>query len=145
MQSRIYQSAAQGDDPEHDGPEAQDRHEPTEILPVFCTSSKAYQAMVKKGGQVPGFEDRQATEVPQLISHAKESTADRRIYTYIRFLVDFIQEMYSLHLWSTQDEEQIQFACEESINDALMSLNKVLLLPIPSSHTLAKTPGTHIL
>ena len=75
---------------------------------------------------MPGFENCQATEIPQLISHAKKSTVDRRTYAYLRFLVDFIQEMYSLHLWSAQDEERIQFACEENINDALVSLSKVL-------------------
>ena len=82
---------------------------------------------------MPGFENCQATEIPQLISHAKKSTVDRRTYAYIRFLIDFIQEMYSLHLWSAQDEEQIQLACEEILDDALVSLNKVLY----------STPPTH--
>ena len=99
----------------------------TEDLPVFCVSSQAYQAL-GKGVSVPGFEDPDTTEIPQLIRHAKGLTVDRRSHACKRFLNEFLQEMHSLHFWSSLDK-QSQIAYQEIVRDALTLLKKVFLPP----------------
>ncbi|KAI7365368.1 hypothetical protein KC328_g18655, partial [Hortaea werneckii] len=75
----LDQENAEEEDPEHFNPEEdlRDYDEVARNLLVFCVSSRAYQKLsgrLKKDKDVPGFEDVQQTEMPQLQAHCKKLT-----------------------------------------------------------------------
>ncbi|RYP15066.1 hypothetical protein DL765_005960 [Monosporascus sp. GIB2] len=85
-------------------------------LPVFCISSLAYQSLSNlsdNGNPMRGFESPEATEIPQLIEHAKKLTENRRAQAYGQFLNSFLQNMNSLYIWVSQDEGDVQLTDEE--------------------------------
>ncbi|RYP81934.1 hypothetical protein DL769_001778 [Monosporascus sp. CRB-8-3] len=85
-------------------------------LPVFCISSRAYQALSNLSDNenpMLGFESSEATEIPQLIEHAKKITESRRSQAYGQFLNSFLQNMNSLYIWVSQDEGEVQLTDEE--------------------------------
>ncbi|RYP69257.1 hypothetical protein DL771_006225 [Monosporascus sp. 5C6A] len=85
-------------------------------LPVFCISSRAYQSLSNlsgNGNPMLGFESSEATEIPQLIEHAKKLTESRRAQAYGQFLNSFLQNMNSLYIWLSQDEGEVQLTDEE--------------------------------
>lgn len=103
-------------------------------LRVFCVSSRAYQSLcglVRTRTPCLGLETREATGIPQLISHAKTLTESQRTHTCVQFLNDLLQNMNSLRLWAVQDNDEICLTDEEkqaqvdSVKSALMALEKV--------------------
>lgn len=121
-------------DPEE---ELRDYDDLADKLPVFCVSSRAYQSLcgiIQPRIETPGFEDAEATEVPQLISHAKKLTEIRRAHACVQFLNDFLQNMNSLHLWVMQDDNEIHLtdmekqAQVDNVKSALVTLENVCLL-----------------
>ncbi|RYP90460.1 hypothetical protein DL770_003433 [Monosporascus sp. CRB-9-2] len=85
-------------------------------LPVFCISSRAYQSLSNLSDNenpMLGFESSGATEIPQLIEHAKRLTESRRTQAYGQFLNSFLQNMNSLYIWVSQDEGEVQLTDEE--------------------------------
>lgn len=111
-------------------------------LPVFCVSSKGYQSLLnldRDGNLILGFESPEATEIPQLIVHAKKLTESRRAYACVQFLNGLLQNMISLRLWVTEDEDEVILTDEEKqaqidqVKAALVSLEKVLFLISPQT------------
>ncbi|KAI7516520.1 hypothetical protein KC331_g22048, partial [Hortaea werneckii] len=87
----LDQENAEEEDPEHFNPEEdlRDYDEVARNLPVFCVSSRAYQKLsgrLKKDKDVPGFDDVQQTEMPQLQAHCKKLTENGRQASCRRFL-----------------------------------------------------------
>lgn len=73
-------------------------------LPVFCVSSRAYQALcgrAKIDGQTAGFQAVDETEIPQLIAHCAKMTEMSRITTNRIFLRDLTDLLLSLSLWAS--------------------------------------------
>ncbi|KAI0166678.1 hypothetical protein GGR57DRAFT_34099 [Xylariaceae sp. FL1272] len=112
-------------DPEQ-GP--RDYEELARSVAVFCVSSQAYQGFAK-GEFVGGFENPEATEIPQLIEHTKSLTDGRRLTKAKAFLNDLLQSLNSLYIWSsehdfdvplTEDEKRVEM---EHIKVALIKLD----------------------
>ncbi|RMZ08329.1 hypothetical protein D0860_04735 [Hortaea werneckii] len=104
----LDQENAEEEDPEHFNPEEdlRDYDEVAANLPVFCVSSRAYQKLsgrLKKDKDVPGFEDIQQTEMPQLQAHCKELTENGRQASCRRFLNSLTQLLTSMALWASDD------------------------------------------
>lgn len=95
-------------DPDNFDPtqDARDYDQVARNLPVFCVSSRAYQKLegrFKKDKDVPGFEDAEQTEIPQLQAHCKKLTVNGRQAGCRRFLNSLTQLLTSLGLWSSDD------------------------------------------
>lgn len=98
--------------------ELRDYHEVAASLPVFCVSSRGYQKLMgrlKKDKNVNGFEDVDATEIPQLQSHCSKLTEKNREAACKRFLNSLNALLNSLRLWRSSDgtsanltDEQLQ-------------------------------------
>ncbi|KAI7353650.1 hypothetical protein KC354_g11434 [Hortaea werneckii] len=104
----LDQENAEEEDPEHFNPEEdlRDYDEVARNLPVFCVSSRAYQKLsgrLKKDKDVPGFEDVQETEMPQLQAHCKKLTENGRQASCRRFLNSLTQLLTSMALWASDD------------------------------------------
>ncbi|KAI7000145.1 hypothetical protein KC360_g724 [Hortaea werneckii] len=104
----LDQENAEEEDPEHFNPEEdlRDYDEVARNLPVFCVSSRAYQKLsgrLKKDKDVPGFEDVQQTEMPQLQGHCKKLTENGRQASCRRFLNSLTQLLTSMALWASDD------------------------------------------
>ncbi|OTA34386.1 hypothetical protein BTJ68_04823 [Hortaea werneckii EXF-2000] len=104
----LDQENAEEEDPEHFNPEEdlRDYDEVAANLPVFCVSSRAYQKLsgrLKKDKDVPGFEDVQQTEMPQLQAHCKKLTENGRQASCRRFLNSLTQLLTSMALWASDD------------------------------------------
>ncbi|RMY69573.1 hypothetical protein D0863_06362 [Hortaea werneckii] len=104
----LDQEYAEEEDPEHFNPEEdlRDYDEVARNLPVFCVSSRAYQKLsgrLKKDKDVPGFEDIQQTEMPQLQAHCKKLTENGRQASCRRFLNSLTQLLTSMALWASDD------------------------------------------
>ncbi|KAI7569412.1 hypothetical protein KC317_g3361 [Hortaea werneckii] len=104
----LDQENAEEEDPEHFNPEEdlRDYDEVASNLPVFCVSSRAYQKLsgrLKKDKDVPGFEDIQQTEMPQLQAHCKKLTENGRQASCRRFLNSLTQLLTSMALWASDD------------------------------------------
>lgn len=73
-------------------------------LPVFCTSSHAYQSMEGLSddatGDVPGFMEIEDTQIPQLQRHAQSLTEELRIAKHREVLVGICQILNSVSLWT---------------------------------------------
>lgn len=73
-------------------------------LPVFCTSSHAYQSMEGLSddatGDVPGFLQIEDTQIPQLQRHAQSLTEELRIAKHREVLVGICQILNSVSLWT---------------------------------------------
>ncbi len=142
---RLDQDTSQQTNPEQFDPEEELRDYGSLAinLPVFCVSSRTYQSFrspVRRGEvQIPGFDTPEATEIPQLISHAKKLTETRRTQASNRFLNGFLQNINSLYLWVTQGQDELELADEEtqaqvdSIKSSLVGLEKVYR-PRPYRH-----------
>ncbi|KAH6648251.1 hypothetical protein BKA67DRAFT_522596 [Truncatella angustata] len=96
-------------DPDHD---LRDYDEVANSLPVFCVSSRAYQAICGrfekeniKASDI-GFMEAEDTEIPQLQRHAKKLTEAGRASNCRRFLNDFSQLINSMRLWASSDDTQ---------------------------------------
>jgi hypothetical protein len=81
--------------------------------------------------KVPGFDSLEATEIPQLIDHAKRLATQRRMESDAVFLNSLLQALISLHIWTqtshnekrlTAREGQVQI---EVVRGALRTLEKV--------------------
>ncbi|RMY61700.1 hypothetical protein D0863_11201 [Hortaea werneckii] len=104
----LDQENAEEEDPEHFNPEEdlRDYDEVARNLPVFCVSSRAYQKLsgrLRKDKDVPGFEDVQQTEMPQLQAHCKKLTENGRQASCRRFLNSLTQLLTSMALWASDD------------------------------------------
>ncbi|KAI7160752.1 hypothetical protein KC349_g3303 [Hortaea werneckii] len=104
----LDQENAEEEDPEHFNPEEdlRDYDEVARNLPVFCVSSRAYQKLsgrLKKDKDVPGFEDVQQTEMPQLQAHCKKLTENGRQASCRRFLNSLTQLLTFMALWASDD------------------------------------------
>ncbi|KAE8553078.1 hypothetical protein TMatcc_007504 [Talaromyces marneffei ATCC 18224] len=79
-------------------------------LPVFCVSSRAYQKLsgrFQKEANVPGFQNVEETEVPQLQAHCKKLTEASREANSRRFLNTLDQLLNSLRLVTSSDGVQV--------------------------------------
>lgn len=103
---------------------------------MLCVSSQAYQLLCdadKCNARTVGFENCEATGIPQLISYAKEITESQRANACDEFLNGFLQNMNSLRMWVMKDEGNAYLTYKEkrsreaSIRYALLALDKVLL------------------
>ncbi|RYP01889.1 hypothetical protein DL764_006036 [Monosporascus ibericus] len=118
-------------------------------LPVFCISSRAYQSLPNlSDNQNPmlGFESSEATEIPQLIEHAKRLTESRRTQAYGQFLSSFLQGMNSLYIWVSQDEGEVQLTDEEK-QAQVENVKAALTLQQPkqlAKHQVLPPGGLHI-
>lgn len=80
-------------------------------LPVFCVSSRAYQKMcgrLKKDDDVPGFQTKEETEVPQLQDHCRKLTENGRIQTCRTFLLTLSQLFTTFSLWASNNGNGLQ-------------------------------------
>ncbi|GAP88484.1 putative tat pathway signal sequence protein [Rosellinia necatrix] len=97
----LDQQESQYIDPANFDPD-QEQRDYTEVgraLPVFCTSSQAYQ-LLSNGYEMDGFNDVNDTNIPQLRVHAKKLTEARCIANGKSFLNDLLQILNSLYIWS---------------------------------------------
>ncbi|KAI0010153.1 hypothetical protein F4779DRAFT_578938 [Xylariaceae sp. FL0662B] len=116
-------------DPEHD---VRDYNQVAQSLPVFCVSSRAYQChcgrLEKNEYADKGFPDLEATQMPQLIAHAKDLTIEGRLNTGKTFLNGLLQNLNSLYIWSSSFENEVELsdaekqANKDNIKLALMDL-----------------------
>ncbi|KAI7199100.1 hypothetical protein D0869_07257 [Hortaea werneckii] len=120
----LDQENAEEEDPEHFNPEEdlRDYDEVARNLPVFCVSSRAYQKLsgrLKKDKDVPGFEDVQQTEMPQLQAHCKKLTENGRQASCRRFLNSLTQLLTSMALWASDDNtiEDAEATLREQVFD----------------------------
>ncbi|KAI4596491.1 hypothetical protein KJ359_005245 [Pestalotiopsis sp. 9143b] len=105
-------------DPEDD---ARDYDDVAVSLPVFCTSSFAYQTLsgrFRQDGTTPGFSNLQETEIPQLQDHAIFLTRAARSDTARRFLELFFQQLNSLSIWAVSKTTQDQLSASEKQAEA---------------------------
>lgn len=89
----LDQESAQEDDEDNFDPtvELRDYDEVARSLPVFCCSSRAYQKMsgrMQRDSTVPGFRNKEETEIPQLQQHCKKLTEGVRASNCRRFLTN---------------------------------------------------------
>ncbi|KAK5710822.1 hypothetical protein LTR15_012799 [Elasticomyces elasticus] len=104
----LDQENAEEEDPDAFDPteDIRDYEQVARDLPVFCVSSRAYQKLegrFKKDKDVPGFESKEQTEIPQLQVHCKKLTENGRQAGCRRFLNSLTQVLTSLGLWSSDD------------------------------------------
>ncbi|KAK5681112.1 hypothetical protein LTS10_006873 [Elasticomyces elasticus] len=104
----LDQENAEEEDPDAFDPteDIRDYEQVARDLPVFCVSSRAYQKLegrFKKDKDVPGFESKDQTEIPQLQIHCKKLTENGRQAGCRRFLNSLTQFLTSLGLWSSDD------------------------------------------
>ncbi|KAK5708963.1 hypothetical protein LTR17_020189 [Elasticomyces elasticus] len=104
----LDQENAEEEDPDAFDPteDIRDYEQVAKDLPVFCVSSRAYQKLegrFKKDKDVPGFESKDQTEIPQLQFHCKKLTEKGREAGCRRFLNSLTQFLTSLGLWSSDD------------------------------------------
>ncbi|KAI8949489.1 hypothetical protein F4801DRAFT_403829 [Xylaria longipes] len=130
----LDQQEAQSIDPNNFDPE-KESHDYAEIgrsLPVFCISSRAYQALANKE-QVDGFSSTNDTEIPQLRAHTKRLTETIRISKAKSFLNDLAQTLNSLYLWSSKKDIGFYLTDEEKqaemryVREQINELEKRLL------------------
>ncbi|KAI1375031.1 hypothetical protein F4677DRAFT_424372 [Hypoxylon crocopeplum] len=124
-------------DPETD---LRDYNKVAQSLEVFCVSSKAYQGLSGRQGRrnaaVEGFDDLEATEIPQLIAHAKQLTEEGRTKGDKSFLNRLLQILNSLYMWCSTQYAELEFSDEEKsielsrMKDGLMKLDKDLKLSL---------------
>ncbi|KAI1267365.1 hypothetical protein F5Y18DRAFT_336204 [Xylariaceae sp. FL1019] len=81
----------------------QDYEQLARSVAVFCVSSQAYQGLAK-GEIVGGFENPEATEIPQLIEHTKNLTEVKRLTHAKAFLNELLQTLNSLYIWSSEHD-----------------------------------------
>ncbi|KAK3655764.1 hypothetical protein LTR56_003413 [Elasticomyces elasticus] len=104
----LDQENAEEEDPDAFDPteDIRDYEQVAKDLPVFCVSSRAYQKLegrFRKDKDVPGFESKDQTEIPQLQFHCKKLTEKGRQAGCRRFLNSLTQFLTSLGLWSSDD------------------------------------------
>lgn len=79
----------------------------SDALPVFCVSSTAYQDFLDPlHCQPEGFEDPEATQIPQLRRHAITLTVTGRIRHCKQFLNKLIELLNSMRLWESAEISQ---------------------------------------
>ncbi|KAJ5017546.1 Nuclear GTPase SLIP-GC [Colletotrichum sp. SAR 10_99] len=92
-------------------------------LPVFCTSSHAYQSMEGLSddatGDVPGFLQIEDTQIPQLQRHAQSLTEELRIAKHREVLVGICQILNSVSLW-TQNQPGSSAALDRNILSSIL-------------------------
>ncbi|KAH0421075.1 hypothetical protein CcaCcLH18_13644 [Colletotrichum camelliae] len=93
-------------------------------LPVFCTSSLAYQRLegLSEGdsNSVIGFNDIEETEIPQLQNHAQSLTEDLRVGKNREVLAGVCQILNSISLW-TQNTPDFAAALDAETLEFLLS------------------------
>ncbi|KAI1353072.1 hypothetical protein F5Y01DRAFT_303528 [Xylaria sp. FL0043] len=109
---------AQGTGPNNfdPGKKPRDYVEAGRSLPVFCVSSRAYQALVDVD-VVSGFGHIQETEIPQLRAHTKQLTKATRIHHARSFLNDLARILNSLYLWCSKRGPEFYLTDEEKKTD----------------------------
>lgn len=112
--TRFDQQEAQHINPSNFDPEQElrDYAKVGRSLPVFCTSTRAYQSLAKDE-EMDGFGDINATEIPQLRAHAKQLTEATQIKSSKSFLNDLVQMLNSLYLWSSKQNVGFYLTNEE--------------------------------
>ena len=104
----LDQEMAADEDEENFDPECElrDYDEVARSLPVFCVSSRGYQKLqgrLRKDPNVPGFENIDETEIPQLQAHCKQLTGKGRAANCQRFINNLSQLLNSLAMWASND------------------------------------------
>lgn len=104
----LDQELAADEDEENFDPECElrDYDEVARSLPVFCVSSRGYQKLqgrLRKDPNVPGFENIEETEIPQLQAHCKQLTGKGRATNCQRFINNLSQLLNSLAMWASND------------------------------------------
>lgn len=104
----LDQENAEEEDPDNFNPDEdiRDYEKVAQTLPVFCVSSRAYQKLsgrFLKDQDLPGFETKDQTEIPQLQVHCKLLTVSSRQARARRFLNGLTQLLTSLGLWASDD------------------------------------------
>ncbi|KAH7049218.1 Dynamin family-domain-containing protein [Macrophomina phaseolina] len=129
------------EDEEHFDPdqELRDYDEVARSLPVFCISSRAFQKLsgrLKRDKAVPGFENINETEMPQLRAHCKKLTESGRAASSRNFLNSLSQLLNSMNLWASngtngshltadQQHREAQFL-EQKLTELRNGLDKVV-------------------
>ncbi|KAI1281346.1 hypothetical protein F5Y07DRAFT_395830 [Xylaria sp. FL0933] len=130
----IDEHEAQRVDPNRFDPERKlrDYAEVGRALPVFCVSSRAYQALSTDEERMKGFGKKEDTEIPQLQAHTIQLTVATRMRGTKSFLNDLAQTLNSLYLWSSKKDTEIYLTDEEKktemgyVRDQIEELDKRL-------------------
>jgi hypothetical protein len=108
-------------------------------LPVFCVSSTAYQTLsgrFRGDGDVPGFDNKDITEIPKLQQHAILMTEKARANAAKKFLNAFVERLNSLSIWArdmntqvllSDGEKKVEMAYLQGVTDQLLKVKSVLL------------------
>ncbi|KAH6654027.1 Dynamin family-domain-containing protein [Truncatella angustata] len=116
-------------DPEDD---MRDHAEVAASLPVFCVSSTAYQTLsgrFRGDGDVPGFDNKDITEIPKLQQHAILMTEKARANAAKKFLNAFVERLNSLSIWArdmntqvllSDGEKKVEMAYLQGVTDQLL-------------------------
>ncbi|KAH6654028.1 hypothetical protein BKA67DRAFT_518272 [Truncatella angustata] len=104
-------------------------------LPVFCVSSRAYQAKMyptKADAEFAGFVDFDQTEIPQLKAHAQRMTELGRVAACTKFLSSCLRVFQSLRAWLDVKDLDVSISEAEAareiqiVKDCILELEKTL-------------------
>lgn len=88
---------------------------------MFCVSSRAFHKLkgrLEKDGAVRGFQDEDDTEIPQLVTHAKNLTIEARVKSSKNFLNEVKGLVNSLTMWITVGMDSLQLSGTEKKKEA---------------------------
>ena len=119
----IDQEIAAEEDEDNFNPEEEvrDYDQVARGLPVFCVSSRAYQKLrgrFRKDPSVPGFNNAEETEIPQLQEHCKQLTFAGRTTNCQRFINHLSQLLNSLALWASSDGTRVNMGADQKAKEA---------------------------
>ena len=124
-------------------------------LPVFCTSSRAYQQFRGRGDEgdpIKGYRNIEETEIPHLQAHAKTLTRADRITAMTRFLNELSRVISSMMIWVTSPEAKVGVPVEseqsyeirhlEVAAAGLKTAGRPLTFPCPREACLTEKSGS---
>jgi hypothetical protein len=134
--------------------EIRDYDEVARSLPVFCVSSRAYQKLsgrLKKDSAVPGFNNLEETEIPQLQEHSRKLTEAGRVASCRLFFNNLSQVLNSLAIWASNDGANQTLSANQKqseeafLHKCLRELEKALDNAVrDSTKEMKQTLSTHV-